>query len=86
MPESKADFICVCGGVYTVTPGKIVDGMRAFRCDSCGREGPLECPLCRCPRTIWRKYGESCFFCGQGQRDLTALFRRLINAGSAESN
>lgn len=80
MAELDENFICGCGGLLVPLDEKGPDGLTAYICSACGRTGPLECPLCRNPRTIWLEYGKKCLFCGNGQERLTRIFKSIIKA------
>ena len=73
------NFLCSCGGVLAPLAEKYPDGLIRYACSTCGRTGPVECPLCHKPRTLWLEYGKKCLLCSQGKKRLTRLFKMIID-------
>ena len=81
MNVRDADFLCVCGGTYMPDESCNRHGLKGFRCDTCGRTGPLGCPVCHKPRGIFVRNFEQCAFCEGSFAALTEIFREMINPG-----
>ena len=73
------NYLCGnCGGVMAPLEEQ-VDELIRYGCTACGRTGPVECPLCHNPRTIWQDYGKKCLLCSQSKEKLTSLFKMLLD-------
>ena len=78
MATIDENFLCGCGGVLAPLKEQQSDGLLEYGCTSCARTGPIECPLCHNPRTLWMDYGKKCFFCGNGKQFLSSAFKAIF--------
>ncbi len=80
MGSIDENFICGrCGG--TLIPVGLDGELKIYECSLCRTGGQIECPICHCPRTLWEKIGEICFFCSKNYNPsfLKELFKTFFS-------